>query len=133
MNYLRQIPTFGPSGWRLYLVIGVIVSIVMCALGFCLFGGNSQENFESGQVKLRLFSVDWCPHCQKFVPEWEKLKQNGPSEVAYKKIDGDAKPKLLKKYNVKSYPTIIIENNGELKEYEGERTSKAIIDHLHNL
>ena len=132
MNYLRQIPTFGLSGWKLYLVIGVIVSVVMCALGYCLLGGN-QENFESGQTTVRLFSVDWCPHCQKFEPEWAKLKKKGPSECKYIKIDGDAKPNLLKKYNVESYPTIIIENNGELKEYEGERTSAAIIGHLNNL
>ena len=132
MNYLRQIPTFGLSGWKLYLVIGVVALVVLCLLGYCVVGG-SQENFEPGQVKVRLFSVDWCPHCQKFESEWAKLKKNGPSECKYIKIDGDAKPNLLKKYNVESYPTIIIENNGELKEYEGKRTSKAITDHLNNL
>ena len=132
MNYLRKIPTFGLSGWKLYIVLGIIISVVMCALGYCVFG-DTQENFEAGQTQIRLFSVDWCPHCQKFAPEWEQLKQNGPSEITYTKIDGDAKPKLLEKYKVQSYPTIIIENNGELKEYDGERTSGAIISHLNSL
>ena len=39
---------------------------------------SSAEDFEkniSGEKALVLFHADWCGHCKKFMPEWDKISK----------------------------------------------------------
>ena len=38
--------------------------------------GFDQNNNSDKSVDLYLFYTEWCPHCKKTKPEWEKFKSN---------------------------------------------------------
>jgi thiol-disulfide isomerase/thioredoxin len=85
-------------------------------------GGGKEEN----QIKtLYLFKADWCGHCIKFKPLWNKLK-NEVSNVNFVEYDYNNNKKEIQQFNIKSYPTIILKHNNELIEYEGHRSFEEI-------
>ena len=42
----------------------------------------ANNNRGTSEAKLMFFSADWCPHCKKAKPEWDKFS----SEYANKEI-----------------------------------------------
>ena len=36
---------------------------------------NNMSGGTKSDIKVILFSADWCGHCKKFKPDWEKLKK----------------------------------------------------------
>lgn len=78
-----------------------------------------------------LFYANWCGHCQKFKPEWEKFKQQYGKEIKCEEHeDASMDRNLMKKYGVQGYPTIIIIINGETREYQGQRTADGIYAYI---
>jgi len=82
-----------------------------------------------------LFYADWCPHCQHFKPEWEKLSnvlKNSPFDT----IDFEQKrdPAEIERNQVTGFPTIRIYPDGypsdNFQVYKGERTADAILQYL---
>jgi len=74
---------------------------------------------------IYFFHVDWCPHCIKAKPEWDKFtdKYNGKTINGHtlKTIDidctkdnkGDPKTQdIIQKNNIKSYPTVKMSIDG---------------------
>ena len=55
------------------------------------------------------FFAPWCGHCKKFAPEYEgvaKVYDDEP-EVVIAKLDGSVHQKILRKYDIKTFPTLI--------------------------
>ena len=80
-------------------------------------------------VKVELFYADWCGHCQRFKPEWAKLKKmledNGMKWAEYEsEKDGNK----MEEENIRGYPTIKITINSNKQEYDGMRNALAILD-----
>tara|TARA_Y100000992_G_scaffold302368_1_gene276268 strand:- start:6440 stop:6925 length:486 start_codon:yes stop_codon:yes gene_type:complete len=118
--------------------------IIFCVIGFIIFivvlynvykylkmNYKKVENFTSNDdnsAKLIMFHVDWCPHCKKAIPDWNAFKNeyNDLKINNYKlKVtdfdvteDTPENKKLVQKYNVKGYPTIILEKNNNIIECE---------------
>ena len=74
---------------------------------------------------LYYFYMDNCSYCKKFNKTWIRLVKEFKSKLTMKKINGPLHPKLLKKYKVNSFPTIILEN-GNNKIYKGDRSYKDL-------
>ena len=72
---------------------------------------------------IELFFANWCGHCQRFKPEWQKLKQTPDIQFAEYDADNAAHKAKIDAAGVSGYPTIRIDN----KEYSGERTADAIL------
>ena len=97
------------------------------------------EGFEGGaQKSLVICKADWCGHCKKAAPEFQKLLGASPmtlkdgSKVTVKILDADKDKSEIGKYKVRGYPTILIDNNGQTTEYPGERTASAVMEFLNS-
>jgi len=94
-------------------------------------GGFVREGFNDNLAKLKLFYVNWCDHCTKFKPIFDKdlknLIESSKIPVTLEAIDFDNNKEISRKYGVSSFPTLILEINNETHKYEGERTPEEII------
>ena len=97
-----------------------------------LRGGFNLETFQGdNKGTLALFHADWCGHCKRFMPEFNKFKSgyNGPvNVVAYN--EGQNKD-MMQQHGVQGYPTIRYYPNGltdtqNFMDYEGPRTAQGL-------
>jgi thiol-disulfide isomerase/thioredoxin len=121
----------------LLIVLGVLYFVYDKYLkgmeGFEMESKDIDDEVKSG-TKLVLFYADWCGHCQKVKPDWEKAA-GGVNKPDDKKMimvncgEGtDQDQKVMKKYNVDGYPTIIKFVNGTPSLYRGDRDSDSFKD-----
>jgi thiol-disulfide isomerase/thioredoxin len=84
------------------------------------FDGKNFEN--DGKKKLVYFYMNGCPHCDSFSPVWDEFKKTSPLPTY--KIESTDSGKMMSKYKISGFPTILLldENNKKLKELEGDRT-----------
>jgi len=60
--------------------------------------------------KILYFSAGWCQPCKNFKPIMEQVSRELPVQF----VDVDASPQLVAEYGVRSVPTIVILNNGQV-------------------
>jgi thiol-disulfide isomerase/thioredoxin len=91
------------------------------------------ESFEDAKVKIYLVYALWCPHCEKYIDSnifmstYEELnKQQKYNSVVFEQIDYDKNTKLVDKYDINGFPSIIaIDSNGKLLgNFTGNRFNK---------
>jgi len=74
------------------------------------------------------FYAPWCGHCKKVAPEWDAFASNAKDERAVVlKLDGsknEAKD-VMKRFNVRGFPTFYFFGDGEMTEFSGERTREG--------
>lgn len=108
------------------LLFGVLLSLSGC-------GAVSVKN--KSEARILDFSATWCQPCvwmdinvwpDKYVVE-EVAKYS-----KFEKIDNDIRPDLIKIYNIKLLPTVmIVDKSGrEIKRIEKLRNAKEIVDFL---
>lgn len=120
---------------RLLVIALLFVALVLLRLSL---GSPLIDGFQSGgnETKVIIAKADWCGHCQKAAPEFEKLKQASPiqlsngSKATVDILDADQNKAEMAAYNVKGFPTIIILKGSQKIEYPGERTYDAVVDFL---
>ena len=92
------------------------------------------ENFDDGSQKpcLVLFHANWCGHCKKMKPEWDKFKKENNSNntgVIALDLENDENKDLMNKHGIKGFPTIKFfpngHSNGNGEDYNGSRTADA--------
>tara|TARA_Y100000389_G_scaffold130371_1_gene127781 strand:- start:611 stop:1279 length:669 start_codon:yes stop_codon:yes gene_type:complete len=99
------------------------------------------EQTISGKKALVLFHAEWCGHCKKLMPEWDKaseeVKAMENENVMLVKVEcGDPKKDethadAMNKYNIKGYPTIIsFDESGQHSEYNGKRSKSGMLSFL---
>ncbi len=73
------------------------------------------------------FSANWCQPCKQLSPVMEKLKSEG--KINYRKIDVDTDTTLSAKYSVRNIPTLILLEDGEVKNRAtGVQSEQQIIN-----
>ena len=111
-----------------------VLFVIAVLLVLYHFLSNQTEKFEDyspngNEVNFVLFYAEWCPHCQRFEPVWDKLSEelNGHEmngqKVNIQKIDcaENENSKKCSANNIEGYPTIKCFTNNGVKEYEGQR------------
>jgi len=77
---------------------------------------------------VKYFSATWCGPCQTFKPIMNEISNEGHS-VQF--IDIDQQEDLARQYNVRSVPTVVIEQNGsEVNRLIGATTKQVILENL---
>jgi thiol-disulfide isomerase/thioredoxin len=96
----------------------------------------SVEGFESGSKSVVICKADWCGHCKKAAPEFNKLLAASPitlkngTKATVKILDADKDKDELSKYKIRGFPTVLVVDGAQTTEYPGERTSRGILDFL---
>lgn len=109
----------------LYYIIAIILFLLIIAL---VFLNCEKEGFQSNDIKLEYYSLSTCPHCVKFNPLWETIQgQCKGCAVKYVVDESSEGKQLAQRYNISSFPTIIVTENGEKKdELVDGRTCESI-------
>ena len=77
---------------------------------------------------LKYFSATWCGPCQTFKPVMNEISNEGYS-VQF--IDIDQSTAIAEQYNVRSVPTVVIEENGsEVDRFVGAIPKQSVLDRL---
>ena len=75
---------------------------------------------------IYFFKTDWCPYCKKSEPIWNKVKEEMQSkkvngvDLKFITIDCESDEKTASKYNVDSYPTVILEIGDDKITYDAK-------------
>lgn len=88
-------------------------------------------------VRILMFTVDWCPYCKKAKPIWDEFVE----EYTNKRINNytlhfetinctdennENVKSMLSKYNIESYPTIKMEKNGTVYDFDAKPSSETL-------
>ena len=118
-----------------------VIFISICFLGFLLtklpkFFKSKEKYTSNSKNKIYLFKANWCGHCHKFIPEFEKFQkelEKNKSDVDVQILDADDKSpeivKLFEKYDVKGFPTVVFVDgdNNKFETYDGDRNTDALM------
>ena len=78
--------------------------------------------------------MEGCSYCIKFDKVWSKLEEYfHKKNIKTKKINGPANKFLAQKYNINSYPTLLIFRGLNHNHYIGKRTFKAITNYVNKM
>ncbi|MFK7773914.1 MAG: thioredoxin [Saprospiraceae bacterium] len=73
------------------------------------------------------FWAEWCGPCRLVEPVITELAKDYGKKVTVGKLNVDLEPKITKKYNIRSIPTILIFKDGEVVDkYVGVLTKKDL-------
>ena len=79
-------------------------------------GDNFQEEvLKSNKPVLIDFYADWCGPCRMMSPIIDQIAEEMKEEIKVGKVNVDNNQELAMEYGVMSIPTIVIIENGEVK------------------
>jgi thioredoxin 1 len=76
-----------------------------------------QEVLKSSQPVLVDFGAEWCVPCKKLEPIVEDLASNYTGRVKFGQVDVGKSTGIAAKYGIMSVPTILIIEQGQVKEH----------------
>ncbi|KAM9798214.1 protein disulfide-isomerase A6 [Neosynchiropus ocellatus] len=90
----------------------------------------NREVIQSDSLWLVEFYAPWCGHCQKLTPDWKKAATALKGIVKVGAVNADEHKSLGGQFGVRGFPTIKIfgANKNQPEEYQGGRSSQAIVD-----
>ena len=100
---------------------------------FVASNNNNDEN-----ITILLFKTDWCPYCQKCLPEWNEFKTYiGNLDIDYaifcEEVDGDNEKVKTEKYNIKGYPTVKLIYKHKVYDFDARVTKNNLIEFLNSI
>ncbi|KAI1315490.1 protein disulfide isomerase (PDI) protein [Mortierella claussenii] len=98
------------------------------------------EVMDSNHLVMVEFYAPWCGHCKNLAPHYKAAAKNlhGIAKMGAIDCDNDKNRQICSQYDIKGFPTIkVFKANRFAKkgvkypqDYQGERSAKAIVDHL---
>lgn len=83
-----------------------------------------------GRLVLVDFYADWCRPCRLLAPVLEELEREHPVLVVAK-VDGEANPKLMAGFEVMSFPTLVLFDQGVVtRQIVGARPKARLVREL---
>jgi thiol-disulfide isomerase/thioredoxin len=120
-----------------YVYIGIIVFLIVVSIYIYIKSVKANKNklksndeyyktdskgTEGPTADLYIFHVDWCPHSKKALKVLDKFESDNKTvnniKINYIRVDAEKEEALAEKYNVESYPTLILKYNGNKIIYD---------------
>jgi thiol-disulfide isomerase/thioredoxin len=122
---------------RRHVVVGLLfVALIMLRMYLVGPMGYLEGFQDKAETKVVIAKADWCGHCRKAAPEFNRLKEASPIQLADGRsavveiLDADQNKAEVEALGVKGFPTIMVMKGGEKQEYPGERTYDAVVAFL---
>lgn len=81
--------------------------------------------------KVSLYYANWCGHCKRFKPEWDKIKTElTKRNISYAEFEEGENSNEIRKAGITGYPTIMITKGNHNYEYKGPRSIDSIINEI---
>jgi thioredoxin 1 len=92
-----------------------------------LTDANFETYLNSNEPILVDFWAPWCPPCKVLMPTLEKLANTYAGKIKFGKVNVDDNSKLSLEYSIKTIPTVMIFQNGELMHrFSGVKSEQEI-------
>lgn len=83
---------------------------------------------EQQVATIRMFKVDWCPHCKKALPEFQAVQNQHNGKVvnghklSFVVVDGEdpTNESMVNDFKIQGYPTVVLTKNGKNIEYDAK-------------
>ena len=125
-----------------YILSIIMVSIIFIFIAVYLYNtiikplidkqyiANSEfiDKGDNDDVLLYYFYTDWCPYCKKALPEWLAFKKyvnntekyDSSYNITFLEIDCENDTRTASRFNVESYPTILMFYYDEIYYYDAK-------------
>ncbi len=87
-----------------------------------------EEKIKSGEPVVVDFWAEWCGPCRMLGPIIEELSNDFAGKVEVGKLNVDENQESASKYGVRSIPTVLFFNNGELTDKFTGVAAKAVFE-----
>jgi thioredoxin 1 len=75
--------------------------------------------------------AEWCGPCRSLAPIIDELAGELDGRIAFYKVDGDACPTIMRRFEVMGFPTLLIFDGGVLvKRLVGARGRRHLLEEL---
>ena len=74
------------------------------------------------------FWAPWCGPCQGFAPVFEDVAEERAGQIRCVKVNTEAEPELSARFRIRSIPTIMLYQNGQLVDMLSGAMPKAPFD-----
>lgn len=87
----------------------------------------------SDTADVYFFYTEWCPHCKKATPEWEKFKTKlGENKVNgvklnFIEVNCDEDKETANKFEVEGYPTIKLVHGNKVIDYDAKPQTDTLL------
>ena len=113
-------------------LLAIILYWSLCKEGFTSSPTSFLSDIKNKTVLAYFYNRN-CGYCKELKPEWDKAAAKLTDKmVAIDLTDSsNATNEIQKKYNITSYPTVVILTNGNVTStYDGERTEAALMQYV---
>ena len=110
----------------------IIIALIIIIVIIVYITWKNKEGFDNDKkADIMLFYADWCPHCTKAKPEWNKVKDkfNGKTVNGYTLMFSEYNDKdkdKMSKYSISSFPTIKLSKNGNIYNFDAKPSESTI-------
>jgi thioredoxin 1 len=86
-------------------------------------------------INVIRFTASWCSPCRALAPIMDEIKieMSSNNKIQFNVIDVDADRSMATHYNVRSVPTVVVENNGVvIQQLIGVKSKMEYITAINN-
>jgi thiol-disulfide isomerase/thioredoxin len=108
--------------------IWIFILISILFLIFLInFNKNEKYSEKINKNVIYNFNTTWCKYSRDFQPIWDQFEKENNLDIDIKDVKCDDESlELCNKYPVRGFPTVLLDINGKVKIFNGERSVEAL-------
>lgn len=114
-----------------------VVALLVYQIWMPMLAKPPKREISQNEARLYFFYTEWCGHSQRAMPQWEALETKigkdpyfGKTHVTLVRVDADKDRKTAELYEVRGYPTVMLETATGVYEYKKRPTTDGLLEFL---